>query len=138
MMLVTVGHASSFLTLGSLLLADLALAQPGLIVEPWSPSTPGSTVPMPPPLVERSMPDSGLSPQPPPARLELAPRSGSARWSPPLVVLPVDPWAGASFAPKARSGPWVPPSDEIVDPWADAPKPRVTARSPSASRTTIF
>lgn len=137
-----------------MLVGGVALAQQGLIVEPWRKSAAPVAAPVrATPL--RAMPGSGLAPvsvalvaprkvDPMPARLP-----EPLKWSPPVVELLVDPWArGAAAAPV--TGPtrphsdWVPTrvdSMDIVDPWADdAPKaaPRVASHRAGARQSTIF
>lgn len=133
----------------SLLAGGVALAQQGMIVQPWGkPAAPART----PVSPSRPMPASGL----PPANAALpAPRkaepTGAAaalpppqvgKWTPPVVTLLVDPWAKTdplAGAPRPR---WVPPSSEIIDPWADdsPPEPPRVAESRPADlpRDTIF
>lgn len=134
----------------AMLVGGVALAQQGLIVEPWhkAPAPPAALVP---PL--RGLPGSGLpavstrapvSHKTEPIR---APLAEPPRWSPPVVELLVDPWARRQVAgPAARSARprWVPTSVDridIVDPWADdASKaaPRVASRLAGAPPSTIF
>jgi hypothetical protein len=134
------------------LVAGVALAQQGLIVEPWrKAATPvAATVP---PL--GGMPSSGL------ARASMAPEvrrrvdpkpvpmAEPPKWSPPVVELLVDPWArGPAATPMAQPArprsSWVPTrvdSIDIVDPWADdAPKaaPRVASHRAGPPHSTIF
>jgi hypothetical protein len=136
-----------------MLVAGAALAQQGLIVEPWRRAVAVAPAAAPAPAtLTRALPSSGL----PPASVALvAPRQGPAtpgpiakplKWSPPVVELLVDPWArGPAAAPVARPARnWVPTSvdrAEIVDPWASA-TPRsapLVARHPAgAPRSPIF
>jgi hypothetical protein len=135
-----------------MLVGGVALAQQGLIVEPWRKPAAPLAARVPP---VRAMPSSGLaraSVAPEPRRKgDLAPGAAAAplKWSPPVVELLVDPWArGPVAAPRAQ--PAQPPSDwvptrvdsiDIVDPWADdAPKaaPRVASHRAGPPRSTIF
>lgn len=126
------------------LVGGVALAQQGLIVEPWRKASAPAAAPVPP---LRAMPGSGLGPAgavlPRPVE---APRPSAAvfpsveprRWSPPVVELLVDPWAKAQVAAPARSPRWVPSASEIVDPWADkaAPaEPRVASRRAEGTKS---
>jgi hypothetical protein len=141
--------------IGVMLVTGVALAQQGLIVEPWRRvAVPAVTPLRPTPL--RSMPSSGLAPAsvasaaPRNTNPKPAPLAPSLKWSPPVVALLVDPWVqGAAAAPVARPARparpgWVPTSAhglDIVDPWADAaPKvaPLVASRPVDAPRSTIF
>lgn len=126
----------------SLLLGSVALAQQGLIREPWRPALPAparATLP-------NASPASGL-----PAA-ELAPSSSPTtrveavtappkppKWRPPVVELLVDPWARATQMPQAPAPHWQPDTTEIIDPWAEAALPRVPAAPPRATeRSSIF
>jgi hypothetical protein len=120
-----------------MLVGGVALAQQGLIVEPWRKAPAPAAAPVPP---LRAMPDSGLGGAvgaPPPRAVE-APRSSAVafpnvegpKWSPPVVQLLVDPWAKARLAAPTQKRRWVPSTSEIVDPWADErprPEPRVAS-----------
>jgi hypothetical protein len=127
-----------------MLVGSVALAQQGLIVEPWRQAAvpAAARVPRLP-----AMPASGLGPSPakiperkvvaPPS---VAPRASSLRWSPPVVELLVDPWA-KGHVPAPAGSRWVPSSVEIVDPWADEAakaKPRVASHQPVPQHSTIF
>jgi hypothetical protein len=127
----------------SLLVGSVALAQQGLIVEPWrrapvlvvAPATPS-----------RPMPASGLAPArlaPPPLvqRADALPKPASpVKWSPPVVELLVDPWAKAQLAAPPVRPRWMPQTIEIIDPWAGAAsaRPRVAAAPVAVERSTIF
>ena len=130
-----------------------ALAQQGLIVEPWRKPPAPVAAPVRP---ARIMPASGL----PRVAVKPASRSGSAiaaataeaigpsetKWSPPVVELLGDPWAklGAVAAPARAS--WVPQSSQIIDPWAGEAEPQAPAQVAahpaeahvSNARSTIF
>jgi hypothetical protein len=136
-----------------MLVGSVALAQQGLIVEPWRRARAPASAPVrATPL--RGMPGSGLAPvsvvpvahpkvAAPPERI-----ADRLKWSPPVVELLVDPWARgpvAAPAPRpARRRDWVPTSvdrTDIVDPWADAAAkgtPRVASRPAGAPHSTIF
>jgi hypothetical protein len=136
-----------------MLVGGVALAQQGLIVEPWRrapapASAPVRATPM------RGMPGSGLAPVSvvPVVRPKVAALptriADPLKWSPPVVELLVDPWARgpvAAPAPRpARRLDWVPTSvdrTDIVDPWADAApqgRPRVASHPAGARHSTIF
>jgi hypothetical protein len=127
-----------------MLVGGVALAQQGLIAEPWRKAPAPAAAPVP---ALRAMPASGLGPVKAPPSLrrkaEAAPASSPAesasKWSPPVVELLVDPWAKGQAAAPARSR-WVPSNVEIVDPWADeAPsEPRVASHQSGPPRSTIF
>jgi hypothetical protein len=128
---------------GSLLVGSAALAQQGLIVEPWRRTPVPVAVPVEP---ARVMPAPGLGKERP------APAVASARsepavappplvkWSPPVVELLVDPWAKAPRVARAARPRWVPQTVEIVDPWAGEtrPSPRVATGPVGTERSTIF
>jgi hypothetical protein len=127
-----------------MLVGSVALAQQGLITEPWRKAAQPAAAPVPP---LRAMPASGLGPAPKPLALPerkvegapSVPPPAVRRWSPPVIELLVDPWAKRQVA--VSPGPrWVPSSVDIVDPWADAPavEPRVAGRQPSPQHSTIF
>ena len=134
-----------------MLVGGVALAQQGLIVEPWRQSAPPVAAPVPP---LRAMPSSGLAraSAAPEARRKVdpmpAPIAERPKWSPPVVELLVDPWArGPVAAPRAQPArplDWVPTridSIDVVDPWADdAAKaaPRVASHRAGARPSTIF
>jgi hypothetical protein len=140
---------------GVMLVTGVALAQQGLIVEPWRKGAVPAVAPLRPTLM-RSMPSSGLVPAgvapegPRKTNPKPVPVGPSLKWSPPVVALLVDPWVqGAAAAPVARPARqarprWVPTSAhglDIVDPWADvAPKvaPLVASRPVDPPRSTIF
>ena len=122
-------------------MGSVALAQQGLIIEPWHKAPAVAAVP------PRATPASGL----PPARAALPlPRKQEtaepapvqvSKWSPPVVELLVDPWTKSGVATLSPRPRWVPESVEIVDPWAnDAPPqpPRVASRRAEGPRSTIF
>ena len=134
-----------------MLVAGVALAQQGLIVEPWRRAAVPAAAPAAAKLA-RAMPGSGLAPasvtpvarrRDPPVRV---PTAKALKWSPPVVELLVDPWARrAATAPVARPAPrWVPTSfgnAEIVDPWAGAPPkaaPLVARQPVGSAHSTIF
>jgi len=135
-----------------MLVAGVALAQQGLIVEPWHKAPAPVAAPVPP---LRAMPASGLAPvtasvaplAPRKAEAAPAPIAAPLKWSPPVVELLVDPWAkgqaAAAVAQPARR-PWLPTrvdSMDIVDPWADEaskPAPRVASHSAGVQHSTIF
>jgi hypothetical protein len=127
-----------------MLVGGVALAQQGLVVEPWGKAP---TLQASPSSAPRSMPASGLGPAiTAPRRLAALPQSAPQvpaepqKWSPPVVELLVDPWAKELAAPAPRSR-WVPRDVEIVDPWANeaAPEPpRVASRPAGATHATIF
>jgi hypothetical protein len=129
----------------SLLVGSAALAQQGLIVEPWRRAAVPVAVPATPP---RPMPASGLGQTrlaPPPAMPRVAPAaspSSPVKWSPPVVELLVDPWAEVRVAAPAARPRWVPQAPEIIDPWAGdkepAPTPRVAVAPAAGDRSTIF
>jgi hypothetical protein len=151
-----VGRLSfSRVLVGVMLMTGVALAQQGLIVEPWrraaAPAVaPARSTPM------RAMPSSGLAPASvapvasPKANPVPVPITRPSRWSPPVVELLVDPWvrgkAAATIARPAQRArrDWVPTSAQgidIVDPWADAaPKvaPLVASHPALPPRSTIF
>lgn len=137
------------------LAAGAALAQQGLIVEPWRTSPPSRRLAAPAPAV---MPASGLAPLALPTAESRRDATGAAlpssgllraplepsgkRWTAPLVQLLVDPWAKQAAA-KPRPERWVPQRNlEIVDPWARAAVPPHVASRPSratfAPPTAIF
>jgi hypothetical protein len=134
----------------SLLVGSAALAQQGLIVEPWRRAHVPLVLPVEP---ARAMPASGLdasglakerSALPPAvARARAEPATVPlplVKWSPPVVELLVDPWAKARAVARAPRLRWVPQTVEIVDPWAaEAPRPPHVATGPVATeRSTIF
>jgi len=130
-----------------LFVGSAALAQQGLVVDPWHKASRPVAAPVPP---LRALPASGLPPPSaaPPAAVE-QPRAqasatedskADAQWSPPVVELLVDPWAkvDATAAPQPR---WVPQTLEIIDPWANdtpAEPPRVASRPAERGHSTIF
>ena len=142
-----VGRISTVRVLvGSLLVGSAALAQQGLIIEPWRRAPVAVAVPVEAAWV---MPASGLGkerPAPPPpavARTRTDPAAAPAplvKWSPPVVELLVDPWAKARAATRAPRLRWVPQTIEIVDPWADEKPlpPRVASGPVGTERSTIF
>jgi hypothetical protein len=117
-----------------LLVGGGALAQQGLIVEPWRKSS--TAVVRPPPVPSKSaMPASGL----PSERRSPAPVAGPTpspvidaapvtKWTPPVVALLVDPWAKPAVVAAAPRRSWMPRTTDIVDPWA-----ALTTRVPAAS-----
>jgi hypothetical protein len=120
-----------------MLVGGVALAQQGLIVEPWRKAPAPVATPIPP---LRAMPASGLggpASVPPVRSIEAVRPSAAAfpavespKWSPPVVELLVDPWAKAHVGAPAQKPRWVPSTIEIVDPWADErrqPEPRVAS-----------
>jgi len=127
----------------TLLVGSAALAQQGLIVEPWRSAPRGteSSVRVAPvaSVPRRQMPASGLPP------LEVAPlakaREASAPpaplpWKPPVVALLVDPWAKpkprlSTTAVELTRGPL---AADIVDPWASRPR---SVEAPTPRRQTI-
>ena len=126
-----------------MLVGGIALAQQGVIVEPWHKAPPRAQATVP---SLRDMPGSGLGsakvaprqPRKEPAAPSVA---GSGQWSPPVLELLVDPWAkGGAVAAPARPR-WVPSNVEIVDPWADDAandEPRVATHRAGSQRSTIF
>jgi hypothetical protein len=142
---------------GVLLVGSVALAQQGLIVEPWRKAPTPANAPVPP---LRAMPASGLVPfrgatvvampaaQPQPATVPGVP--ALSRWSPPVVELLVDPWARGQVAAPVVRPRWVPSNVDIVDPWARSAQastepPRVAraatagpSRPAGAPHSTIF
>jgi hypothetical protein len=134
----------------SLLVGSAALAQQGLIIEPWRRVAVPAAAPVEP---ARVLPASGLdkdrSALPPVvahARIEptVAPPR-LVKWSPPVVELLVDPWATARAVAQAPRPRWVPRTVEIIDPWADEkPRPPRVATGPNGTgpsgteRSTIF
>lgn len=129
----------------SLLVGSAALAQQGLIVEPWRRAAVPVALPVEPPRV---MPASGLAkerstPLPAVARARTEPAASplpSVKWSPPVVELLVDPWAEARAVARAPRLRWIPQIVEIIDPWAaEAPLPPRGATGPvGTERSTIF
>ena len=127
----------------AMLVGSAALAQQGLVAEPWHKAPMPAAALVPP----ARLPASGLPPvaavAPAPARQpEAAAPVGSAhKWSPPVVELLVDPWAKAQASAPARRLRWLPSDSEIVDPWADkaAPaEPRMASQQAGLPRSTIF
>jgi hypothetical protein len=128
-----------------MLVGSVALAQQGLISEPWHRPAAPAAAPVPP---LRALPASGLGPAPvapPPVRKVeepvAAPLASASKWSPPVVELLVDPWANKQAAAPAARPQWLPAKGEIVDPWADeAPPspPRVASQQAGPPRSTIF
>lgn len=111
--------------------AGRALAQPGLITDPWPARSPRVFEPAP----LNDLPASGLPDVDP-----VLPRPQRPKWQPPVVELLVDPWddARVSVRPEAL---WAPRVSEIIDPWAGRalPDPPGVARgSPRKPRSTIF
>jgi hypothetical protein len=143
-LLFNVGRISVVRVLvASLLAGSGALAQQGLIVEPWRRAPVPVAVPVEP---ARVMPASGLGKDrsAPPLAIARVRNEPAAlplvKWSPPVVELLVDPWAKARTVARAPRLRWVPQSVEIVDPWADeVPRPPHVATGPvGAERSTIF
>lgn len=143
---VNVGRISIVrLLVASLLLGSAALAQQGLVVEPWRRAPVPAALPVEP---ARVMPGSALAkerpaPQPAAARARTEPAAPPlplVKWSPPVVELLVDPWAEARAVARAPRLRWVPQTAEIIDPWAgDAPRPSREATGPvGTERSTIF
>jgi len=144
-----VGHSSTIkLLVASLLVGSVALAQQGLITEPWSNLPPTTAAPA---VNAYPMPASGLpplsaaAPVTPPApvpQVAAGERLPAAKWSPPVVTLLVDPWQRTVSAPPAQRSRWLPKTQEIVDPWANAgpaEPPRVASRPTEGPvRSTIF
>jgi hypothetical protein len=129
------------------LLAGVALAQQGLILEPWPAPRAAASAPALP--SSRSMPESGLPPASsavPSVKLDRAPAgpvaSAGPKWSPPVVTLLVDPWERRAREADPPHPRWLPQTAEIVDPWASArpaTPPRVAARpADPPARSTIF
>jgi len=127
----------------SLLVGSAALAQQGLIIEPWRRAPVPVAVPVEP---ARVMPASGLGkerPAPTVARVRSEPAVTPpplVKWSPPVVELLVDPWAKAPGAARAARPRWVPRTVEIVDPWANETRraPRLATGPVGTERSTIF
>jgi|GEM_PF-5089697 len=138
-----------------MLVGSVAVAQQGLIVQPWRTSAAPVAAPV-RATPWRAMPGSGL---PPVSVAAVGPRkveptaahlAEPRKWSPPVVELLVDPWArrGAAAAPTARPArprsDWVPTSVDrmdIVDPWADnaaTGAPQVANHPAGARQSTIF
>jgi hypothetical protein len=138
-----------------LFVGSAALAQQGLVVDPWhkpvksvaapAPSLgglPASGLPplKPAPRIAARRPEAGASLATPAAAASETPET-EPKWSPPVVPLLVDPWAGranATGAPKPR---WVPPTLGTIDPWANdarAEPPRVASRPAESGHSTIF
>ena len=136
------------IVVAALLVGSGALAQQGLIVEPWSRAPrraedPARLVPVAPPA-PRVMPASGLSPVDTTAALKVREALRAAPpappWKPPVVALLVDPWASSGralgAAPRRQS---VPLAADIVDPWASKPRsPDPAAPKTLAPHSTIF
>jgi hypothetical protein len=130
--------------LGLLLVGGGALAQQGVIVDPWRRP---AVAPAPAELVPKAVPASGL---PGPSTVAAASRAHTSpvaaeapapgKWSPPVVELLVDPWSRQGLAaPQARPR-WVPQTVEVVDPWAtETPAPpHAPGRPTSAPHAAIF
>lgn len=147
MLKVTVGRPQVVrILVGAMLVGSAALAQQGLIAEPWHKAPAPASAPVPP---LRAMPASGLgsvtATPPAPRKPEPAPApaavSSASKWLPPVVELLVDPWAKGQAAASAERRRWVPSHVEIVDPWAErAPsnEPRVASPQAGVPRSTIF
>lgn len=132
----------SRLLVASLLVGSVALAQQGLIVEPWrrAPVTVSVSTTPARPMPLSGLPSPRLAPLPVVQRVEMRPAPGpSNKWSPPVVELLVDPWAKVQSATPSARPRWVPQTSEIIDPWADvAPaSPRIAAGG-IRERSTIF
>jgi hypothetical protein len=133
-----VGRFPVTLALAStILVGGVALAQQGLIVDPWRsvpvPAAPARAVA---PTPKSGLPATALAPAraaaPPKAEAVEQPTPG--KWSPPVVELLVDPWAKERLARPARPS-WVPDSAEIIDPWPEpAPQPPRVASLPAKSQ----
>jgi len=131
-----------------MLVGGVALAQQGIIIEPWRKAPAPAAAPTP---VARAMPASGLAPLTgaAPVVRSTAPalpaspqaQAPAQKWSPPVVELLVDPWARGQVSLPVTPPSWVPSTVEIVDPWADdaeSEPPRVASRPAGAQHSTIF
>jgi hypothetical protein len=121
----------------TLLVGGVALAQQGLIIEPWRRSATAPTAPAAPATVPKSgLPAAALrasQPVTPKASGSLE-QPAPGKWSPPVVELLVDPWAKERLARPARPR-WVPDNVEIIDPWPEpAPEPPRVASLPAKSK----
>ncbi len=128
---------------GAMLVGTAALAQQGLVAEPWHKAPMPAAALVPP----ARLPASGLppvsAPVSSPARQAsaAAPVSSALKWTPPVVQLLVDPWAKAPVSAPARQLRWLPAGSEIVDPWAEKgppAAPRVASQQAGLPRSTIF
>jgi hypothetical protein len=104
-----------------LAVGGLALAQDGLIVDPWKHGV-SALFAAPPPVSHTPTRAVGVASLPAAKPRTDAPAVVPV--GPPLVDAPVDPWVTLSFGPVAPTD-----TDGIVDPWADSP-----ARADAASR----
>ncbi len=127
-----------------MLVGSVALAQQGLIIEPWRKVSAPAAAPVPP---LRAMPRSGLDPvrdaasASRPQPVSVLPAPAEAKWSAPVVELLVDPWASHQVSAPAARRRWLPQTVEIIDPWANdaTPEPpRVASRPAGAQHSTIF
>ncbi len=138
----SMGRLSVFRALvGVMLVGSVALAQQGLIVEPWRKAPTPAAAPVPP---LRAMPGPVSPAAPlvrPPSAAALPAPAQAQNWSPPVVELLVDPWSRGQVAAPAARPRWVPSSVEIVDPWPDhvaSEPPRAANRPAGAQHSTIF
>jgi hypothetical protein len=130
-----------------LLVGGGALAQQGLIVQPWRKSA-DPVVPVAPVPLKSAMPASGL----PSERQVPTPLAAAApspvvdaapvtKWTPPVVALLVDPWAKPAVVAAAPRRRWMPrTTDIIVDPWATETRlpRRESSHRAGAARSPIF
>jgi hypothetical protein len=131
-----------------LLVGGGAVAQQGLIVEPWRKPLAPTAAPLTASSAHITLPASGLPPdRVPPAPAKLRPPAlevahTETKWTPPVVPLLVDPWAKTSVVAVTPRRRWLPQTTEmIIDPWAAAARPRAAAersRGAGASHSTIF
>ncbi len=137
-------YSIASLLVGTLLVGSVALAQQGLIIEPWRRPPVPVAIPVQP---ARPMPASGLgngrhnlSPAAAPRVDAAVAAAAPVKWTPPVVELLVDPWAKAQAAAESPRPRWVPQTSEIIDPWADeTPLPPRVATGPAATKpSTIF
>ncbi len=124
-----------------LLVGSVALAQQGLILEPWRKLPLPAAAAVPP---VSAMPGSGLGPvrrvvavTGPASQLSVGVPAAPAgpKWSPPVVELLVDPWARGPVAAPVTRRRWVPASVDIVDPWADEDTGEDAGKMPRVART---
>ena len=124
----------------TILVGGAALAQQGLIIEPWRRSNAAPDLPRP---VTTAKAGPLAAPPPlvaPAAKIEkLIEPSAPTKWSPPVVELLVDPWAKQRLARPPRSR-WVPENIEIIDPWPEPEPatPRVASLRAVGPRAAIF
>jgi hypothetical protein len=118
---------------------SVAVAQQGLIVEPWKQAAAAQKAVAPSrPVPEPTLAAARLAAPTPLPRVEVAASvAPPLRWTPPVVELLVDPWAKQQQAERQARPRWVPQTREIIDPWADEipVPPRVAA---AGEHSTIF